>query len=239
VTRAALRKLIATKKGLLGPPAIWCALSPRPRLFMHDEHFVFAPMVVDAKSQPPRWHARFARPFQQCFRLAPHGQEPGIYSSSLISALLGSRCPSNIARLVVAVIVRKSVQRERPRWSVAHVSQKCREIASPFRAHGDSSTAVVFIAGQVGAITAILHRVPRTIFCCSASLMRGVSSNHDFPVQTSTRLRLASSQAARIDGLGLTAVTSTQPVTCAPAAWCLRDHLQPPKSLSNEIDYAY
>lgn len=76
---------------------------------------------------------------------------------SLVSSLLFHRCPTAIARFVVAVVV--LAFNSHPSWTLTHVGKEVSEV-SPSLADGDSPAAVMFERFAVWIAAPLNHRVP-------------------------------------------------------------------------------
>src|SRR5262245_30628035 len=61
-----------------------------------------------------------------------------------VMSLLVNRGPSTVPRFIVSIVIWKSIDRIRRRWSLSHVGKKCFKVSSPPIANGDAAPAVVF-----------------------------------------------------------------------------------------------
>ncbi|WP_156773699.1 hypothetical protein [Paraburkholderia tropica] len=99
------------------------------------------PSIPDAISENRRSHPDFSSYLGACFHF------PFVVDQHVVAPIVGllSRCgPPTIARLIVAVDIRESVERCAG-WPLAHVSKERREIVAPPIAHGYATTAVICI----------------------------------------------------------------------------------------------
>ena len=71
--------------------------------------------------------------------------------------------PSNITRLVVAIVV-DAAKRMLRRWARPNTGKKSLKAFIPFVAHPYPPPAIVFPVTALGVVASILHRVPRRIF---------------------------------------------------------------------------
>lgn len=83
---------------------------------------------------------------------------------SSISSLLGNGSPSAVARLIVTVVIGKTINRMFRRWARSHVFIELRKIISPCLTHNDASPAVVMIAFGARIVATVTHCFPGLIF---------------------------------------------------------------------------
>lgn len=84
------------------------------------------------------------------------------FKGASISHLFGSRCPSDIARLVIAVIV-NAIHRLGRRWPVPDIMQEIGKRV-PLVTDLNSAPAIVAVAMVVDVFAAMQHVAPRSIF---------------------------------------------------------------------------
>ncbi len=99
-------------------------------------------------------------PFGNSFRLSLKREPSNI---SLISHLIYSKCPADVARLIVAVVV-DSIDRVCYRWSWPHIAEKTLKRLAPLWTHTYTSPAVICERFIVLIQTAIQHVSPCSIF---------------------------------------------------------------------------
>lgn len=80
--------------------------------------------------------------------------------TSLIAGLLNNRCPSDIPRFIVPVVIRESIKRMFCAGAWANISRKVAKRLAPLFAHCDTSTAVVMKALFGRHIAALQHPLP-------------------------------------------------------------------------------
>lgn len=87
-----------------------------------------------------------------------------------IKSLFSARGPSNISRLIIAVVV-YSVDAMVLRWSFTNVVEKCQKIVFPFFAHCYAASAIISKLCKFKIIAALLGVYPSVIFRRSYSSM--------------------------------------------------------------------
>ncbi len=122
-----------------------------------------------------------------------------------VLGLLVSGGPSNIAGLVVAVVV-DAFNSVRIGWARPRVGKKCREV-EPRIAKGDAATTIPVEMRSVGVDAAVLHGLPAAIFVRVAPAMLRDCVN----VQAPARTVIAGSQIARCCDACVPAVAQTRP----------------------------
>jgi hypothetical protein len=144
---------------------------------------------------------------------------------ALIARLFLGCCPSDVARLVVAVIV-DAVNRVINRGGIADVIVEGEKVVFPFVAHGDASPAVIVERAVFGPVTSIFDRFPNSIDRCSAHVVFNPThtfiaklfefcvarSGEYFFMQTSARSGISSSQVTSQNPKRVAAYTSALPI---------------------------
>jgi len=129
-------------------------------------------------------------PFNQGFRDSIDSQET---RSMAITLLRYATRPSQIALLIVSVVV-DTVKRMRHRRALAdNLNQFFQRLNFAF----DATPPVSSVAVIIRVTTPVLKALPNSVFGCVALPVRGDAFAHPVSLQTSTRLRVALSQASR------------------------------------------
>lgn len=106
--------------------------------------------------------ANSSRPFCHAHRFSVVSKQ---FITALVLELLCLRCPTTIARFVVAIIVWVTIQGRALRTST-HVIQKTSEGRAPSFMHCDSSSPVAMVVISVRIIAPLYHSLPRLILRC-------------------------------------------------------------------------
>lgn len=116
-----------------------------------------------------------------------------IHLSPLIQSLLLRRRPSDIPRLVVAVIIRETIQRHSP-WSWSNMSKEGAEITEPFNAHFYAATSIVVKTMCVWILASGFSRFPRHEFgrdkLASGMPVDGRALSYSFHMEAAAALRV-------------------------------------------------
>lgn len=111
-----------------------------------------------------------------------------------ISSLLFRRRPSNVARLIVTIIIRKTVNRVNPRWFRAKYGK---EISEGCKSKFDAAFAIVRELLVIRIIAPFLSVAIRGVFWCAGSAVRSQAGTYGFGFETSARLSVTTSQIVR------------------------------------------
>lgn len=160
-------------------------------------------------------------------------------SGPSVSGLFRSRCPSAIAWLIVAIVVRPAVN-ACPRRAVTHVGVEILKVIQPARADLDSPAAVKAIVVSIGIRASLNHGLPRDIHTTLVQAVFPGDMVHAFSsivgAHAPTRELFAVSQAAVANIFCNSAVAATREISLAPTAHRgLRDNHEFPKTLANHF----
>lgn len=139
-----------------------------------------------------------------------------------VATLLCCRCPSHVARLVVAVIVGVTINGMLWAWSRPDVGQERRKIVSPLVADRNAAPSVVSIAGESLIEASVKHALPSTEFRRLRATVRPMNTPYDCRRQAATTLNDAFTLAAtenvgveRSYGSAFTPAVPTNPTALA------------------------
>ena len=134
----------------------------------------------------------FLRPIADTLRLAEGSQ---MSRGASISRLNVSRLPRAIRGIVRAVVI-TSIKGMRHGRLEAHVGEEIGERVTPTIADINPSTSIMGIFLRLGVVAAILHSVPRSIFCAARQVVRAFERTHTFASKTATGMRRSSKFAS-------------------------------------------
>lgn len=164
-------------------------------------------------------------PIRNAHRFAVEGDEnvtPGV------SRLLAPRAPSNVFRMVAAVVV-GSLNRMMVRWPSTDVSKEVLELMPSF-AHRDSAGAIQGVFLVLWILAAVEHCGPSSVF--GSPVLRLTVS----PVGASATCCMAVAQVPSTDADSLAAVASTLPCDVAAFVGASLDGHETAEALSCQIN---
>ncbi len=169
--------------------------------------------------------AIFSGPITDALTLPEGGQDT---SAPAIARLHGADLPRAIVRFITVCIV-SPIQRMIRRWSLADISEKCRERFTPAFADDDATATIVFKGARFWIMATVFHRVPDAVFRLVASVVRQSQTAHAFALVTAARFRQAAFKIAHVDEAFVATVALT-PILIAPSgfdmAWDVFDRRQ-------------
>lgn len=129
-----------------------------------------------------------------------------------VVSLLTSIRPTNIARLIVPVVVGEAVETQ-ARRTLPHVIKKRQKIIAPLVAHRNSATTVIFVRMMLGIEAALFSACPRCIGGTFAFFVPvcGVAFTQSFTTTATAAFKSAACQIARLHDAVVSAFTSTKP----------------------------
>src|SRR4029079_4421834 len=86
--------------------------------------------------------------------------------------LLALRSPANIARLVVAVTVRETIQRMLRAWTWSHIGIESLESFPPTLAHPNASLTVPVVTDELRVVATRFDTCPSIMLGCMATSVR-------------------------------------------------------------------
>ncbi len=132
--------------------------------------------------------------------------------SSSVVPLLKRCCPSNVRRLVMAVVV-DAINRMRQRWTRPDVSQEYLERVVPCVDHGDASSAVVLELLRPRIAAPLLDIGPRGVFRRAQrvdGMSVAASCGHHVGAIAATRVIVPRHQMARAENAFCSAFAAAQ-----------------------------
>ena len=171
----------------------------------------------------------FTCPISQRFRFAAPRDQDRI---AVIVGLLNRCRPTNIARLVIPVVV-DAIDRvftARPR---SHISQEVHEVVAPRRGHLDAAAAIVLPRRIVWITAALFCVMPSSIYGSAAHAVRLTTRPGLFSTETPAANDAAFTKHRPRSGHFPPAITSTQPNIFFVS---VRDSDQATKPLTGDVD---
>lgn len=187
---------------------------------------------VESFSQRGVTHPKFTRPRREWLGHPVESQRPVI---SLVRRLLRVGRPSAIARFVVAVLVRKPVNRVARAWARSHVCQERCEVVTPRLAHTDAASSVVPISDARWRVAPLKYSGPDAVLVREGRAVFRPRCHRLIAFVTTTTLR--ASRRERVDvRYGLTAaVARATPAILRTSLGDLLNSHQSAKSLACEV----
>lgn len=162
----------------------WCVDSALAAIECGRAKSLFwSPAPEQAQANQSRGEADISRPLGSCSGDSVDGQvvnPPGVVH------LLTLRCPSAVARSVVAIVV-FPLQRMVWRWLQPHVYQEVLETVEPSIADLDTSSTVMRELGGVAIQAAAFHRSPATVFAGVRSAVSRIDLTKSLATVTAAR----------------------------------------------------
>ena len=150
--------------------------------------------------------------------------------------LLPSR-PPDIARFVVAILVRVAIKAVILRWTWPHIGEERGEVVAPEITHANTAPAVRWKRDRIRILAAHDHAVPDRVDIGPAHAVGRQALTGLLPPQASTTESRAVAEICGLHGSDLAAVTSARPVDDArPSAWRWLHGRQAPEPLPREIE---
>jgi hypothetical protein len=132
--------------------------------------------------------------------------------SPAIPGLLAFRCPSHIARFVIAIVV-DAIKRQIS-WTPTHIVEKQFKAVSPFLAYGNSSATVIMKVRISWICASLNHGAPNMIFrswcIVPAVTMLPETDCHSLCPETTAALASSRTQADGIYQLFIATIASAQ-----------------------------
>jgi hypothetical protein len=154
-----------------------------------------------------------------------------------VSCLIIPRCPSAIARFVVAIVV-DTIKRVAFAWMRWHIVQEVFKLVPPIT-NDDSTATIIEKCLATRIVTAIKHRGPRfehrTAGMAVSSEPDAVRSRR-FTSKAAARFGHTISKSACVDGLGVAAIADAKPEAVATAHRVHGNNSQSSKALPTQIN---
>lgn len=184
-----------------------------------DERFSHLPSSIETAAKNGGLYSEFLRPVFKAHGSTIMRQEA---SAAPIPSLLFVRCPSHVARFVVAIVV-DSLKRVLTAWARPHVGVKVCKRLSPAVAYHYATTAVIFICLACGYVAPCLHGQPDIMLASSAAAMRLPGSAVNIAHCASTAFAVSPAQVAGVHGTLSSACAATQPHDLSISLAVVRD----------------
>jgi len=194
------------------------------------QHLIIAPPQYNPFVKSSFWDTCFRCPLIYALRFIAKLQYPVIPS---VSSLLSRRCPSTVARFIIAVhIISINAVLRRGRFS--HVGKKRLKAVSPSIANFNSPPAVVFPFFGRWVAASSFHVRPRPIsFCPSHSML--FSGPRFFITQASARQCIARLESISPKSFFGSTVAPAIPARSRPCRSCEGYNRKPSKLLPRQV----
>jgi len=159
-----------------------------------------------------------------------------LFPSSIMGLFVSCR-PSNISRLIVAVIVRKAIKGMLRCWPFSHICEKVfKVIFFPACANLNSSPAVIFPILRVRVVATGQHRLPVAVFGSFRKSVRQISVSDFVSAETTTANRYPLAHRFSFNDFFITAVATTEPKCATFATLAKFYYVKATKCLTTNIN---